>query len=106
MAFLNQVCGLVAVFDEVRLQAHETTRCGLDDYRQMPSTRAHSLLTIGAMSKLFLGIFLFVAMVALPSCSLFHKKEKGPTSHLYKGDAPTLRFTDHPEKPGGDVSPY
>jgi hypothetical protein len=58
------------------------------------------------MSKLFLRIFLLVAVAALPGCSLFHKKEKGPSAHLYEGDAPTMRFTDHPEKPGGPITPY
>jgi hypothetical protein len=58
------------------------------------------------MPKLFLRIFLLVAVAALTGCSLFHKKKQGPSAHIYQGDAPTLRFSDHPEKPGGEVTPY
>jgi hypothetical protein len=61
---------------------------------------------MGGMSKLFLRISLLVVVVAMPGCSLFHKKEKGPSAHLYQGDAPTLHFTDRPEKPGGEITPY
>jgi len=58
------------------------------------------------MSILFLRIFLFSALAAFSSCSLFHKKKEGPSAHIYEGNAPTLRFTDRPEKPGGEVNPY
>ncbi len=58
------------------------------------------------MPRFFLPIFLLLAIVALPGCSLFHKKKEGPSAHIYQGDAPTLRFTDRPEKPGGEVNPY
>jgi hypothetical protein len=58
------------------------------------------------MFHLPLRILLLVAVAALPGCSLFHKKKEGPSAHIYQGDAPSIRFTDRPEKPGGEVNPY
>jgi len=59
------------------------------------------------MSKLPLQIFLLVAVAAFSGCALFHKKKKDASSaHIYEGDSPSIRFTDRPEKPGGEVYPY
>ncbi len=59
------------------------------------------------MSLLRFRIFLLLALAAsLPACSMFQKKSTKPSAHIYEGDAPTMRFTDRPEKPGGEVNPY
>ena len=58
------------------------------------------------MSKLLPRIFCLALLVALPGCSLFHKKRPETSSHIYEGDAPTIRFSDKPETPGGGINPY
>jgi len=74
--------------------------------QRMPSTPAVSALSLLPESKLFLRILLFSALAAFSGCSLFQKKKEGPSTHIYEGDGPSLRFTDRPEKPGGEVNPY
>jgi hypothetical protein len=58
------------------------------------------------MSKLLLPFFVLLVLLALPGCSLFHKKKDPSSAHLYEGDSPTLHFTDKPERAGGPITPY
>jgi hypothetical protein len=58
------------------------------------------------MSKLLLRFFCLALLAALPGCSLFHKKKPETSSHIYEGDAPTIRFSDKPEAPGGEINAY
>ncbi len=58
------------------------------------------------MPKLFLPLFCIALLLTLPGCSLFHKKKPESSSHLYEGDAPTIRFNDKPENAGGAINTY
>jgi hypothetical protein len=58
------------------------------------------------MSKFLLRFFTLALLVALSGCSLFHKKKPETASHIYEGDAPTIKFSDKPEAPGGEIHAY
>jgi len=58
------------------------------------------------MSKLLLPILFLAILVGVPGCSLFHKKKPDSASHIYEGNAPTIKFTDKPDTPGGQITTY
>jgi hypothetical protein len=58
-----------------------------------------------AMQKI-LPLFFAVAVFAFGACSHNPKKPKKSSTHIYEGDAPTIKFLDEPEAAGGPVHAY
>jgi len=59
------------------------------------------------MTKFLLRcVLLLLALAFVTGCGLFHKKKNETSSHIYEGNAPTIRFSDKPEAPGGSINAY
>jgi hypothetical protein len=53
-----------------------------------------------------LPLFLVIAVFAVTACAHKQPKPKKSSTHIYEGDAPSIKFMDQPEAAGGPVHTY
>jgi uncharacterized GH25 family protein len=53
-----------------------------------------------------LTLFLVVAVFVVTACAHKQPKPKKSSTHIYEGDAPSIKFMDQPEAAGGPVHTY